>query len=138
MRQIVQHMGQGLTEIVEAPAPSLQSGALLIASTVTLISAGTERMLVDFGKANVIDKARQQPEKVKMVLAKVRTDGLAATVGAVRSKLAQPLPLGYCNVGRVIAVGAGVDGFRSGERVGRRLIRPRDLYGDQPTGVVDR
>ena len=53
MRQIVQHMGQGLTEIVEAPAPSLQSGALLIASTVTLISAGTERMLVDFGKANV-------------------------------------------------------------------------------------
>jgi len=117
MRQIVQHMGQGLTEIVEAPAPSLQSGALLIASTVTLISAGTERMLVDFGKANVIDKARQQPEKVKMVLAKVRTDGLAATVGAVRSKLAQPLPLGYCNVGRVIAVGAGVDGFRSGERV---------------------
>lgn len=117
MRQIVQHMGQGLTEIVEAPAPSLQSGSLIIASTVTLISAGTERMLVDFGKANVIDKARQQPEKVKMVLAKVRTDGLAATVGAVRSKLAQPLPLGYCNVGRVIAVGASVDGFRPGERV---------------------
>lgn len=117
MRQIVQHMGQGLTEIVEAPAPSLQSGSLIITSTVTLISAGTERMLVDFGKANVIDKARQQPEKVKMVLAKVRTDGLAATVGAVRSKLAQPLPLGYCNVGRVSAVGAGVDGFKPGERV---------------------
>ena len=117
MRQIVQHMGQGLTEVVEAPAPSLQAGSLLIASTVTLISAGTERMLVDFGKANMIDKARQQPEKVKMVLAKVRTDGLTATVDAVRSKLAQPLPLGYCNVGRVVAVGAGVEGFRPGDRV---------------------
>ncbi|WP_439475942.1 bi-domain-containing oxidoreductase [Brevundimonas sp.] len=117
MRQIVQHMGQGLTEIVEAPAPSLQAGSLIIASTVTLISAGTERMLVDFGRANMIDKARQQPEKVKMVLAKVQTDGLTATIDAVRSKLAQPLPLGYCNVGRVAAIGAGVDGFKPGDRV---------------------
>lgn len=143
MRQIVQHMGQGLTEIVDAPAPSLQSGSLIIASTVTLISAGTERMLVDFGKANVIDKARQQPEKVKMVLAKVRTDGLVATVGAVRSKLAQPLPLGYCNVGRVIAVGAGVDGFKPGQRVVSNgphadVARvPRNLCARIPDAVDD-
>lgn len=143
MRQIVQHMGQGLTEIVEAPAPSLQSGSLIIASSVTLISAGTERMLVDFGKANVIDKARQQPEKVKMVLAKVRTDGLIATVGAVRSKLAQPLPLGYCSTGRVVAVGAGVDGFKPGDRVVSNgphadVARvPRNLCARIPDAVDD-
>lgn len=143
MRQIVQHMGQGLTEIVEAPAPSLQRGSLIIASTVTLISAGTERMLVDFGRANMIDKARQQPEKVKMVLAKVQTDGLAATVDAVRSKLAQPLPLGYCNVGRVSAVGAGVDGFKSGDRVVSNgshadVVRvPRNLCARIPDAVDD-
>lgn len=143
MRQIVQHMGQGLTEIVEAPAPSLQTGSLIIASTVTLISAGTERMLVDFGRANMIDKARQQPEKVKMVLAKVQTDGLAATVDAVRSKLAQPLPLGYCNVGRVSAVGAGVEGFKSGDRVVSNgshadIVRvPKNLCARIPDAVDD-
>lgn len=143
MRQIVQHMGQGLTEIVEAPAPSLQAGSLVITSTVTLISAGTERMLVEFGRANMIDKARQQPERVKMVLAKVKTDGLTATVDAVRSKLAQPLPLGYCNVGRVAAVGAGVDGFKPGDRVVSNgshadVVRvPRNLCARIPSAVDD-
>jgi len=67
----------------------------------TLVSAGTERMLVEFGKAGWIAKARQQPEKVKQVLQKIRTDGLAATVDAVRSKLDMPLALGYCNAGVV-------------------------------------
>jgi len=72
-------------------------------------------MLVDFGKANFIDKARQQPDKVKMVLEKVKTDGLASTIDAVRSKLDQPLSLGYCNVGTVID--ASDTNFRVGERV---------------------
>ena len=62
-------------------------------------------MLVEFGKANLIDKARQQPDKVKQVLDKIKTDGLQPTLEAVFNKLGQPLPLGYCNVGRVVAVG---------------------------------
>ncbi|HAM76103.1 MAG TPA: dehydrogenase, partial [Alcanivorax sp.] len=74
--------------------PLVTPGTVLINSTQSLISAGTERMLVDFGNASYLDKARQQPEKVKMVLEKVATDGLAATVDAVRSKLAEALPLG--------------------------------------------
>ncbi|MCX5724487.1 MAG: bi-domain-containing oxidoreductase [Nitrospirae bacterium] len=74
-------------------------------------------MLVEFGRASLIEKVRQQPEKVKMVLAKVKTDGLLATIEAVRSKLAQPLPLGYCNVGVVAEIGPGVEGFRPGDRV---------------------
>ena len=117
MKQILQDMSHGVTTITEAPAPEVSAGHLVIHSTVSLISAGTERMLVGFGKASLIDKARQQPEKVKMVLEKVQTDGLMATYDAVKSKLAQPLPLGYCNVGIVAAVGKGVEGFAVGDRV---------------------
>jgi predicted dehydrogenase/threonine dehydrogenase-like Zn-dependent dehydrogenase len=74
-------------------------------------------MLVEFGKANLLDKARQQPDKVRQVLQKTRADGLLATIDAVKSKIDQPLPLGYCNVGTVVAVGADVSGFQVGDRV---------------------
>lgn len=117
MKQILQDMGKGDTYIAEAPAPAASAGAVLIHSTVSLISAGTERMLVDFGRASYLEKARQQPEKVRMVLDKIHTDGLMTTVEAVRSKLAQPLALGYCNVGVVTQVGAGVEGLKAGDRV---------------------
>lgn len=117
MRQIVQHMGSGLTEVLDAPSPKCQKSSILIETKSSLISAGTERMLVDFGKATLLEKARQQPEKVRMVLDKIQTDGLVTTVDAVRSKLAQPLPLGYCNVGIVTEVGLEVDGFKIGDRV---------------------
>ena len=117
MKQILQDMSKGATYILEAPSPSVSSEFLLINTAVSLISAGTERMLVGFGKASMLDKARQQPEKVKMVLEKVVTDGLFTTIEAVQSKLAQPLPLGYCNVGIVTEVGKGVAGFNVGDRV---------------------
>ena len=117
MKQVMQNMADGRTVLVEAPAPLPSAGSVLIRTVCTLISAGTERMLVGFGKASYLDKARQQPEKVKMVLEKVQTDGLMTTIEAVRSKLAQPLPLGYCNVGVVSGVGERVDTFKVGDRV---------------------
>ena len=107
------------------------------------MSAGTERMLVDFGKANWLDKARQHPDKVQQVLEKARTDGLFTTLDAVRSKLDQPLPLGYCNVGTVVAVGAGVAGFQLGDRVASSgphaeiVAVPQNLCASIPSGVSD-
>jgi len=117
VKQILQSLKTGATEVADVPAPGASRGALLIHTSRTLISAGTERMLVDFGKANLLDKARQQPDKVRMVLDKVRTDGILPTLESVRNKLDQPLPLGYCNVGVVAELGAGVAGFAAGDRV---------------------
>ena len=102
MKQIIQSLKTGKTSVEEVPIPNFDRGQLLIATSRTLVSAGTERMLVEFGKAGLLEKARQQPEKVRMVLDKIKTDGLQPTVEAVFDKLAEPLPMGYCNVGRVL------------------------------------
>lgn len=115
MKQLLQSLKDGTTSVADVPAPRAGAGQVLVRTSASLVSAGTERMLVAFGKGNLLQKARQQPDKVKMVLEKVRTDGLATTLDAVRSKLDQPLALGYCNVGRVIE--SRVAGFAAGDRV---------------------
>lgn len=117
MKQVLQDLATGETLLAEVPQPRVAPKSVLIQTSRSLVSAGTERMLLDFGRAGWLSKARQQPEKVKQVLQKVRTDGLLPTVGAVRSKLNQPLPLGYCNVGSVTQVGPGLEGLTPGERV---------------------
>ncbi len=143
MKQLLQDLSNGQTYVIEAPSPNPSAGTLLINTKTSLISAGTERMVVDFGKANLLDKARQQPDKVKVVLEKVKTDGLMTTVDAVRSKLSQPIPLGYSNVGVVAEVGTGVEGFKSGDRVvsnGRHadVVRvPRNLCARIPDSIND-
>ena len=116
MRQIVQHLGSGRTELLDVPAPGPRRGRLLVRATRSLVSLGTERMLVEFGRGGWFSKARQQPEKFRAVLAKIRSEGFFATISAVRSKLAQPIPLGYCHVGQVLDAGE-VHGFAAGDRV---------------------
>lgn len=115
MLQILQDLKNGETRLVEVPKPSSSAGNLLIKTRKSVVSAGTERMLVDFGKASYIDKARKQPDKVKQVLTKAKTDGLWPTIEAVTSKLEQPLPLGYCNAGVVIQ--SDFAGYKAGDRV---------------------
>lgn len=90
---------------------------MLVETRTTLVSAGTERMLLDFGRANLLAKARSQPDKVRQVLDKVRTDGLSPTLEAVRAKLEAPIPLGYCNAGVVVETGPAARGFKPGDRV---------------------
>ena len=141
MKQILQNIASGETELVEVPCPQTKSGNLLIATKKTLVSVGTERMLIDFGKSGWIAKARSQPDKVKMVLDKVKTDGLIPTIESVRSKLGQPLPLGYCNVG--IVQDSGDTAYKVGTRVvsnghHAEVVRvPENLCAAIPDNVDD-
>ena len=93
MNQIIQNLKTGETILEEVPEPQPNRGQLLIQTTRSLVSLGTERMLVEFGKANLLEKARQQPDKVRQVLDKIRSDGLMPTVEAVFKRLDEPLPL---------------------------------------------
>ncbi|WP_027950395.1 bi-domain-containing oxidoreductase [Haliea salexigens] len=142
MKQILQSLKDGTTQLADVPTPGPRRGEVLIQTARTLVSAGTERMLVDFGKANLLKKVRQQPDKVRMVLDKVRTDGLATTLEAVQNKLDQPLPLGYCNVGQVLDSG-GESGFVPGDRVASNghhaevVAVPRNLCARIPDAVSD-
>lgn len=143
MKQILQNLKTGETEIAEVPCPVCPPGHLLIRTVCTVVSQGTERMLVEFGKANLLDKARQQPDKVRMVLDKIKTDGLLPTLDAVRHKLDQPLAMGYCNMGVVLEVGAGVTGFAVGDRVASNgkhaqvVAVPKHLCAKVPETVGD-
>lgn len=143
MKQILQNLASGATSLADIPSPKARENHLLIRTTRSLVSIGTERMLVEFGKANLFDKARQQPEKVRMVLDKVKTDGVFPTLEAVRNKLDQPLPMGYCNVGTVLEVGKGVAGFSVGDRVASNgkhaeiVCVPKNLCARVPDFVSD-
>ena len=117
MKQVLQRLDNGRTYLLDVPVPAASGVKVVIRTQASLISAGTERMLVEFGRGNLLEKARAQPEKVKDVLSKVRTDGLLSTLDAVQSKLGTPIPLGYCNAGVVLDVGQACPRFRAGDRV---------------------
>lgn len=141
MKQILQSLSSGETLLAETPCPGARAGHLLIRTEASVVSLGTERMLLEFGKAGWIEKARQQPDKVRQVLEKVRTDGLLPTLDAVRAKLDAPIPLGYCSAGVVLAAGAGVDGLAAGDRVvsngphAEVACVPQNLCAKIPEGV---
>ncbi len=143
MKQIVQYLGNGKTLLEEVPIPKIKSGHVLIKTTRSLVSLGTERMLVDFGKANLVSKAMQQPEKVKQVIKKIKSDGLMPTLNSIRNTLGQPMPLGYCNVGIVQEVGEGVLEFNIGDRVisnghhAEFVCIPQNLVTKIPHNVSD-
>ena len=143
MKQILQSFKTGETILEEIPVPNVGRGSVLIQTSHSLVSLGTERMLVEFGKASIIEKARQQPDKVIQVLDKIKADGLLPTMETVFNKLGQPIPLGYCNVGKVIAVGDGVLEFIVGDRVASNgphaevVSVPKNLVVKIPDSVPD-
>ncbi|MGV8135494.1 MAG: bi-domain-containing oxidoreductase [Mangrovibacterium sp.] len=143
MKQLIQNLKNGQTLLEEVPVPQVKSGSVVIRTTRSLVSLGTERMLVEFGKAGFIGKARQQPDKVKQVLDKMKTEGILPTLETALNKLNQPLPLGYCNAGVVEAVGKGVHSLRVGDRVASNgyhaeyVCVPENLTAKIPDNVSD-
>lgn len=143
MNQIIQNLNDGKTSLARVPIPLCNSSSVLIQTAHTIVSLGTEKMLVDFGKGSFLQKAKQQPDKVKEVIAKVKTDGLAPTIAAVKNKLEQPIPLGYCNVGTIIEIGRDVTEFKVGDRVASNgphaeyVAIPKNLVAKVPEDVSD-
>ena len=141
MYQVLQDINTGETKVVEVPRPHNLDGCSLISTSYSLISSGTEKMLVDFGKSGLIGKALNQPEKVKMVLEKIKTDGLSPTYDAIKSKLDEPMQLGYCNVGKIIessnsALATGTRVVSNGKHAS--VVRvPNNLIAPIPSGVSD-
>lgn len=142
MKQVLQNLRDGDTVLETVPVPIPGANEVLIRSACSLVSAGTEKMLVDFGKASLLDKARSQPDKVRMVFDKLRSDGIVNTVKAVQKKLAEPIPLGYCNVGQVVEIGGRVSRFAVGDWVvsnghhAEYVSVGENLCAKLPAGVV--
>lgn len=118
MKQVIQYLNKPQVSLIDVPKPKLQADRILIKTNLSLISSGTERMLNEFAKSNLLEKVRQQPEKVQEVLNKINTDGIFPTLEAVSSKMDKPLQMGYCNVGTVLEVGSNcTNNFSIGDRV---------------------
>lgn len=117
MRQVLQNLKTGATEVVEVPIPSARPGSVLVRTAASLVSVGTERMLVEFASKSLLGKARSRPDLVRQVIDKARREGLLTTIEAAFNRLDQPLALGYSSAGTVAALGEGVEGWRVGQRV---------------------
>ncbi len=118
MKQVIQNTRTGKLSLANVPDPRVKAGNLLVRTRASLISAGTERMAVEFARKSLAGKARQRPDLVKKVFDKAKRDGISATFRSVMARLDEPLPLGYSAAGDVVAVGEGLEGvFRTGQRV---------------------
>jgi predicted dehydrogenase/threonine dehydrogenase-like Zn-dependent dehydrogenase len=117
MKQLLQNMKTGATTIAEVPVPTPRAGMALVKTAASLVSAGTERMVVEFAGKNYLGKARSRPDLVKQTLDKAKREGILPTVRAVFNRLDQPMALGYSSAGTIIGLGADMQGFRIGQRV---------------------
>jgi predicted dehydrogenase/NADPH:quinone reductase-like Zn-dependent oxidoreductase len=143
MKYLVNDLRTGVVSVEEAPVPRVRRGYVLVQTRASLVSAGTERMLVEFGRASLLGKARAQPDKVKQVLERLQSDGVLPTLETVFRRLDEPLPLGYCNAGTVVEVGPGVNDLRPGDRVvsngghAELVCVPKNLCAPIPANVSD-
>ena len=117
MKQLLQDMKSGETHIVEVPAPQPETNAALVQTAASLVSVGTERMLVEFAQQSMLGKARSRPDLVRQVVDKAQREGIETTIEAAMNRLDEPLALGYSSAGTITRVGSGLEGFRVGDRV---------------------
>src|SRR5512139_3447446 len=117
MKQLLQNLRTGATEIVDVPVPTSRPGTALVQTVASLVSAGTERMLVEFAEKSLLGKARSRPDLARQVVDKARREGLITTLNAALGRLDQPMPLGYSSAGTIVGLGSGLSGFRVGQRV---------------------
>ncbi|HEX9013794.1 MAG TPA: hypothetical protein VF813_09770, partial [Anaerolineaceae bacterium] len=115
MKQLLQNLRTGETSVVDVPIPQPQPGFALVQTAASLVSAGTERTLVEFAGKSLVGKARSRPDLVRQVIDKARREGFLSTVEAAFNRLDQPTPLGYSSAGTVVAVGDGLRGFQVGD-----------------------
>ncbi len=145
MKQLLQNMRDGKTVVEEVPAPTVRAGTALVRTAASLVSAGTERMVVEFAEKSLVGKARSRPDLVKQVMDRAQREGLVSTVQAAFNRLDQPMALGYSSAGTIVEVGSGMTGFRAGQRVAcagggyavhaEYAVVPRNLLAPLPKEV---
>ncbi len=117
MKQLLQNISNGETLVVDVPIPQLQAGMVLVRTQASLVSAGTERMLVEFGEKSLLGKALSRPDLVRQVADKARRDGVLSTLESAFNRLDQPMPLGYSSSGVIEMLGDGLQGYKVGDKV---------------------
>ena len=141
MKQVLQNIRDGELSVVDCPMPVAQPGRVLIANVASVISAGTEKMVMDLAGRSLLGKAKDRPDHVRRVLEKIRNEGFLTTVRAVREKLDEPVTMGYSSAGTVLACGPGVKAFKPGDRVASNgghagvVSVPSNLCASVPDGV---
>ncbi len=141
MKQIIQNIRSGQLSVTTVPEPAVIAGHVLIANQASLVSAGTEKMIMDLAKKSLLGKARERPDHVRRVLEKIRSEGLFSTLQQVKRKLDEPVTMGYSSAGIVLACGAGVENFKPGDRVASNgphaeiVSVPKNLCAKIPVSV---
>jgi len=145
MKQVLQNMRDGKTSVVDVPIPTARDGTALIRTHASLVSAGTERSVVEFAEKSLLGKAQSRPDLVRQVIDKARREGLLGTVEAAFNRLDEPLALGYSSAGVIEALGEGMDGFHVGQKVAcaggnfavhaEYALVPRNLLAPLPENV---
>jgi predicted dehydrogenase/threonine dehydrogenase-like Zn-dependent dehydrogenase len=147
MKQLLQNMRDGATRVEDTPVPQVRPAMALVRNTASLVSAGTERMLVEFAEKSLLGKARSRPDLVRQVLRKTRQEGVRPALMAALNRLDEPMPLGYSSAGQIVECGSGLQGFAVGDRVAcagsgyavhaEYVVVPQNLLVKLPDNVDD-
>jgi len=145
MKQLLQNVKEGRAEVVEVPVPAIKPGHILVKNFTSVVSSGTERMVVEFAEKNLLMKAKSRPDLVKQILDKAQREGVVQTIQSALNRLDTPMALGYSSAGEVVLVGDGIEGIVPGDRVAcagsgyashaEYVLIPKNLFAKIPENV---